>query len=79
MRKIISYILSNSLIILGLCFLAIKVLDWYNPLMNFSGQTEGLQIAFGICAIVMGIFNIFTERVSKKSSAPPKKHNNQAV
>lgn len=79
MRKIISYILSNSLIILGLCFLTIKILDWYNPLMNFSGQTEELQTTFGICAVVTGIFNVFTERVPKKISRPLEKHNNQAV
>ena len=39
--------LSNWLIILGLAFLVIKVLDWYNPLMDFAGQSEILQIGLG--------------------------------
>ena len=32
-------VLSNLVIILSLCFLTFAVLDWYNPMMNFSGNT----------------------------------------
>lgn len=32
-------ILSNLVIILSLCFLTFAVLDWYNPMMNLSGNT----------------------------------------
>jgi len=58
-KRFISSMLSNHLIILGLAFLVIKVLDWYNPLMDFSGQSEILQIGLGGCAVVSGIFHIF--------------------
>lgn len=53
--------LSNHLIILGLAFLVIKVLDWYNPLMDFSGQSEILQIGLGGCGVISGVFHIFLE------------------
>lgn len=61
-KRIISNILANWLIILGIAFLVIKVLDWYNPLMDFSGQTGALQILLGVCAIVSGVFHIFVDR-----------------
>lgn len=58
-KRFISNMLSNWLIILGLAFLVIKVLDWYNPLMDFSGQSEILQIGLGGCAVISGVFHIF--------------------
>lgn len=67
-KRTISTLLANWLVILGLAFLVIKILDWYNPLMNFSGQTEILQIMLGICAVVSGVFHIFTDRPKKKTS-----------
>lgn len=57
-------LLSNCLIIFGTAFLAIKILDWYNPLMDFSGQSGILQICLGVCAVISGIFNIFAYRES---------------
>lgn len=66
-KKIFSNILSNWLIVLGLTFLVIKILDWYNPLMNFYGQAEILQIMLGVCAVISDVFHIFTNRKNKKS------------
>lgn len=64
-KRFISNMLSNWLIILGLAFLVIKVLDWYNPLMDFSGQSEILQIGLGGCAVISGVFHIFAYRTKK--------------
>lgn len=61
-KRFISNLLSNWLIILGLAFLVIKILDWYNPLMDFSGRSEILQICLGVCAVISGIFQIFACR-----------------
>lgn len=55
-KRFISNMLSNWLIILGLAFLVIKVLDRYNPLMDFSGQSEILQIGLGSCAVILEIW-----------------------
>lgn len=59
MKRFFSSLLSNWLVILGIVFLTIKILDWYNPLMDFSGRSELLQIGLGICAVVSGVFHIF--------------------
>lgn len=61
-KRFISNLLSNWLIILGLAFLIIKILDWYNPLMDFSGQSGVLQISLGVCAVISGVFHIFACR-----------------
>lgn len=58
-KRLFSNLLSNCLIISGLAFPVIKILDWYNPLMNFSGQTEILQISLCVCAVLSGVFHIF--------------------
>lgn len=39
-KNIFLYILSNGLIIFGLTSLVIKILDWYNPFMDFSGHSD---------------------------------------
>lgn len=58
-KRFFSSLLSNWLVILGIVFLTIKILDWYNPLMDFSGRSEIIQISLGVCAVLSGIFHIF--------------------
>lgn len=57
--------LSNWLVIFGIVFITIKILDWYNPLMDFSGRAEYLQIGLGVCAVLSGVFHIFAYRKKK--------------
>ncbi len=66
-KRFISNLLSNWLIVLGIAFLVTKILDWYNPLMNFSGQSEVLQISLGVCSVISGIFHIFAYRSDKQA------------
>lgn len=35
--------------------------------MDFYGQSEILQIMLGVCAVISGIFHIFTDRKNMKS------------
>lgn len=42
-------ILSHLIIILSLCFLTFAVLDWYNPMMNFSGNTISSKLLLVLC------------------------------
>lgn len=65
-KRFISNLLSNWLIILGLAFLIIKILDWYNPLMDFSGQSGILQISLCACAVISGVFHIFAYSRKKR-------------
>ena len=54
----IQIFLDNSLIILGLSFLTMKILDWYNPLMDFSGHAQWLQYLLGIFAVLSGTMHL---------------------
>lgn len=67
-KRFISNTLSNHLIILGLVFLVIKALDRYNPLMDFSGRSEILQIGLGGCAVISGVFHILAYSAKKNNS-----------
>lgn len=58
-KRFFSSLLSNWLVILGIVFLTIKILDWYNPLMDFSGRSEIIQIGLGVCAVLSGVFHLF--------------------
>lgn len=59
--KKLQFLFSNLVIILSLCFLTFSVLDWYNPMMNFSGNTVSskLLLLLCVCAIVLAIQAIF--------------------
>lgn len=61
MKKIlegISFFLNHGLIVLGVSFLVIKLLDWYNPFMDFSGHVEWLQYLLGIFAVLSGTLHL---------------------
>lgn len=63
MKKIlqgISFFLNNGLIILGLSFLVMKLLDWYNPFMDFSGHAQWVQYLLGIFAVLSGTLHLLT-------------------
>ena len=48
-------ILSNLVIILSLCFLTFAVLDWYNPMMNFSGNVISSKLLLVLCVIASAL------------------------
>ena len=61
MKKIlrgIQTLLDNGLIVLGLAFLAIKILDWYNPFMDFFSHAQLLQYLLGFFAVLSGILHL---------------------
>ena len=64
-------ILSNLVIILSLCFLTFAVLDWYNPMMNFSGNTisSKLLLVFCVSAITLAVLTLLSEK--QKPAQPP--------
>ena len=57
-------ILSNLVIILSLCFLTFAVLDCYNPMMNFSGNTISSKLLLVLCvsAIVLAVLTLLPQK-----------------
>lgn len=64
-KNIFSFILSNGLIIFGLASLVIKILDWYNPFMDFSGHSDIIQCLLITFALITGIFYLFSIQKKK--------------
>ncbi len=66
-------VLPHMLIVLALTFIVMKVLDWYNPYMNFLGLNVStiLMIMFCLLSLVQSARMIFCER--KLSELPHKK------
>ena len=56
-------ILSHLVIVLSLCFLAFSVLDWFNPMMNFSGNAISSKLLLVLCAsaIVLAVLTLLAE------------------
>lgn len=48
-------LLLHICVICSLICVAAKILDWYNPYMNFTGHIWGIQMALYLSAIVLGI------------------------
>ena len=48
-------ILLHVCVVCSLVCVTAKVLDWYNPYMNFTGHILGIQMALYLSAIILGI------------------------
>ena len=57
-------ILSHLIIILSLCFLTFAVLDWYNPMINFSGNTISSKLLLVLCvsAIALAVLTLLPQK-----------------
>ena len=64
-------VLANMIIILSLCFLTFAVLDWYNPMMNFSGNVVSSKLLLVLCisAIALAVLTLLPEQ-QNPSAAP---------
>ena len=62
---IIKKILSHLCIICGIALLVIRVLDWFNPLMDFLGHAIFLLYVLCVSAIILGTIEIFKEDKTK--------------
>lgn len=63
--KKITCLLPHCCIVLALYFGACSVLDWYNPLMNFTGNavSSKLLVVFCLCSVCSGIRQIWDEKL----------------
>lgn len=53
--SIIRGILLHMCVICSLVCMTAKILDWYNPYMNFTGHIWGIQMVLYMSAIILGI------------------------
>lgn len=58
-------------VICSLVCMTAKILDWYNPYMDFTGHIWGLQTALYLSAIILGVTRKY---VSSKQIMKQKKH-----
>ena len=63
--------LSHVVIILSICFLAFAVLDWFNPMMNFSGNAISSKLLLVLCvsAVTLGVLTILPCQKAHKDTA----------
>lgn len=59
-------LLSHLCIVLSLAFLAFSVLDWYNPMMNFTTNSVSSKILILFCVISLAL--------SIRQARPPQIH-----
>lgn len=57
--KIIKMIMGHICIICSLALLAVQVLDWYNPFMDFMGHSMILLYPLCISAVFLGAVEIY--------------------
>ncbi len=71
MRKMIKLFLHIN-IICSLILLAVHVLDWYNPYMDFMSHASWVLYTLCVSTILLGIFTAFQPDGQKKKEAKMK-------
>ena len=66
-------VLSHVCIICSIVLLAVQVLDWYNPFMDFMGHSMFVLYALCIGAICLGIAEAYINRPEEKIFRKPKR------
>ena len=61
MRVFRRMMLHMCVICSGICIMA-KVLDWYNPFMNFEENIAGIQIFLYAAVILLGLIGTGSEK-----------------
>ncbi|HIZ78827.1 MAG TPA: hypothetical protein IAA17_03485 [Candidatus Lachnoclostridium stercorigallinarum] len=51
---------ANICVIAGAVTIAVQILDWYNPYMNFSGYLWPVPWVFLVCSLVLAGLEIFS-------------------
>ena len=56
--RLIKKILFHAAVICGLVCVTAKILDWYNPFMDFSGHVSFIPVSGCVVVLILGILNI---------------------
>lgn len=57
--RFIRGLMIHACIICSLALVAVHVLDWYNPFMDFAGHTVFLQYILIDCSLALGLIYVF--------------------
>lgn len=71
--NVIKTLAVHGCIIFSIVLLVSKILDWYNPLMNFYGQTQIIQYLLLLCAFLLGEDQIWNGKNTNAVKRRPKK------
>lgn len=78
-KKMIINLAGNICIICSLALLAVFILDWYNPFMDFLGHAKVLLYPLCICSIIISGCNLLQKeeygRKRKRSRRQPHMEN----
>ncbi|MFR8237783.1 MAG: hypothetical protein ACLU97_05990 [Dorea sp.] len=61
-------ILLHICVVCSLVCVTAKILDWYNPYMDFTGHIWGLQMALYLSAIILGVTRKYVSPKQRKVS-----------
>lgn len=64
-------ILLHVCVVCSLVCVTAKILDWYNPYMDFTGHIWGIQMALYLSVIILGVTR---KQVSSKQEMKQKVH-----
>lgn len=75
-RQLMREILQNICIICSMALLAVQVLDWYNPFMDFMGHSMFLLYLLCTATIVLGADRLIGPGKRKKKKNPKRNFKN---
>lgn len=58
MQRVLQEICLQTGIVCGLICISTKILDWYNPYMNFSGHMWVVSVVFWIAAVCWAVLKM---------------------
>ena len=64
--KILRLFTAHICVICSLVFLIVKLLDWYNPYMDFVGQIAAVQYILYTGAFLLGVSQLCTRTRKRK-------------
>lgn len=68
MNRVRGFLLHVCVVCSLVCVTA-KILDWYNPYMDFTGHIWGIQMALYLSAIILGVTRKYVSPKQRKVSA----------
>ncbi len=62
MVRLLKGLMAHLCIICSLALIVVRILDWYNPFMDFAGHTVWIQDILIACSFGSGVCYIFCKK-----------------
>lgn len=62
-------ILLHICVVCSLVCVTAKILDWYNPYMDFTGHIWGIQTVLYLSVLILGVTRTYVSSKQRKGSA----------